>query len=139
MCGLVIHTYNSGIQTNTSRMVYSTDSVSPPVLTHHPVSISVHDPNQYLWENPPQRHSAIISVDAYTNTNTILCCQPLTACKRYPRERMQIIGIFVFLFLFTPEGFTTMVANKGLEKARAYLNMVHLLYIPSKGCGVNFR
>ena len=28
----------------------------------------------------------------------------------------------LFLFLFTPVGFTMMVANDGLEKARAYLN-----------------
>jgi len=47
----------------------------------------------------------------------------------------------VWLFV-TPEGFTTVVANEGLEKARAYLNQVpqdRRLYIPSKGCGVNFR
>jgi len=34
------------------------------------------------------------------------------------------------------------VANEGLEKARAYLNQVPWdwrLYIPSEGCGVNFR
>jgi len=34
------------------------------------------------------------------------------------------------------------VANEGLEKARAYLNQVpqgQRLYIPSEGCGVNFR
>jgi len=37
------------------------------------------------------------------------------------------------LFFVTPEGFTTVVANEGLEKARAYLNQVPLdqwLYIP---------
>ena len=47
------------------------------------------------------------------------------------------------LFVFaTPEGFTTAVANEGLEKARAYLNQVpwdQRLYIPSEGCSVNFR
>jgi len=35
-----------------------------------------------------------------------------------------------------------MVANEGLEKARAYLNQVpqdQCLYIPSEGCSVNFR
>ena len=34
------------------------------------------------------------------------------------------------------------VANGGLEKARAYLNQVpwdRQLYIPSEGCGINFR
>jgi len=31
---------------------------------------------------------------------------------------------FGFLIFVTPEGFTTMVANKGLEKAGAYLNQV---------------
>ena len=67
-------------------------------ITHRPVSISVHDPNQYSGENPPQRHSTIPSVDVYTNTNTILCCQPLRACQRYPRERMQTIGILVFVY-----------------------------------------
>ena len=47
-----------------------------------------------------------------------------------------------FLFFVTPEGFTIIVANEGLEKARAYLNQVprdQRLYIPSEGCGVNFR
>ena len=46
------------------------------------------------------------------------------------------------LFFVTPEGFTTVVANEGLEKARAYLNQVprdRRLYIPSEGCGINFR
>ena len=46
--------------------------------------------------------------------------------------------LFKFFFI-TPEGFTTVVANEGLEKARAYLNQVprdRRLYIP---CGVNFR
>jgi len=49
--------------------------------------------------------------------------------------------VFV-LFFVTPEGFTTVVANKGLEKARAYLNQVpwdQRLYTPSEGGGVNFR
>jgi len=49
---------------------------------------------------------------------------------------------FLFLFFVTPEGFTTVVANEGLEKARAYLNQVRRdrrLFIPSEGCGVNFR
>ena len=31
---------------------------------------------------------------------------------------------FFFFFFITPEGFTTVVANEGLEKARAYLNQV---------------
>ena len=31
------------------------------------------------------------------------------------------MSVFVFV---TPEGFTTMVANEGLEKARAHLNQV---------------
>jgi len=45
-------------------------------------------------------------------------------------------------FFVTPEGFTTVVANEGLEKARAYLNQGprdRRLYIPSKGCGINFK
>ena len=50
---------------------------------------------------------------------------------------------FCFAFVFvSPEGFTTVVANEGLEMARAYLNQVpqdRRLYIPSKGCSVNFR
>jgi len=44
--------------------------------------------------------------------------------------------------IVTPEGFTTVVANEGLEKERTYLKQVprhKRLYIPSKGCGVNFR
>ena len=83
------------IQTNTSRMVYSTDSLSLPVLTHCPASISVHDPNQYSGQNHPQRHSAIPSMDVYTNANTVICCQPLTntrTSKRHPRESVWIIG-----------------------------------------------
>jgi len=52
-----------------------------------------------------------------------------------------MVCVFVlFLFLLPHEGFTTVVSNEGLEKARAYLNQVpdQRLYIPSKG-GVNFR
>jgi len=40
------------------------------------------------------------------------------------------------------KGFTTVVANEGLEKARAYINQVprdRRLYIPSEGCSINFR
>jgi len=51
-----------------------------------------------------------------------------------------------FLIWITPEGFTTctVVANEGLEKARAYSYLIQFprdrrLYIPSEGCGVNFR
>jgi len=56
----------------------------------------------------------------------------------------RVINSFFYLLLFfvTPEGFTTAVADEGLEKARAYLNQVpwdQWLYIPSGGCGVNFR
>ena len=50
--------------------------------------------------------------------------------------------IWFDLIWITPDGFTTVVANEGLEKARAYLNQVpqdRRLYIPSEGCGVNFR
>jgi len=46
------------------------------------------------------------------------------------------------LFFVTPEKFTIMVANEGLEKARAYLKQVlqdRQLYILSEGFGVNFR
>jgi len=50
------------------------NNLNTECTTHCPVSISVHDPNQYLGENPPQRHSAIPSVDVYTNTNMVLCC-----------------------------------------------------------------
>ena len=58
--------------------------------------------------------------------------------------RLSYLDVLFVLFCFvfvTPEGFTTVVANKGLEKARAYLNQVpryQRLYIPSEGCGVNF-
>jgi len=44
--------------------------------------------------------------------------------------------------IVTPEGFTAVVANDGLEKERTYLNQAPQqtrLYIPSEGCGVNFR
>jgi len=46
-------------------------------------------------------------------------------------------------FVFnTPEGFTTMVDNEDLEKARAYLNQFsrdQWLYIPSERYGANLR
>ena len=55
----------------------------------------------------------------------------------------QEVWFFVvfFWFVVTPEGFTTVVANEGLEKARLYLTHCQdrRLYIPSEGCGVNFR
>jgi len=59
-------------------------------------------------------------------------------------ECMRVSGFFFFFFWIwiTPEGFTTVVANEGLEKARAYLNQVprdRRLYIPFEGCGINFR
>jgi len=51
--------------------------------------------------------------------------------------QLQIKSSVLFCFVFvTPEGFTKMVANKGLEKAKAYLNQVpsdQRLYIPSEG------
>jgi len=56
--------------------------------------------------------------------------------------KVKLVVCFCFLFFATPDGFTTVVANKGLEKARADLNQVPRewrLYIPSEGCGVNFR
>ena len=47
------------------------------------------------------------------------------------------VCLFVWLFFFYPEGFTILVTNEDLEKARAYLNQIprdQRLYIPSKGC-----
>ena len=47
-----------------------------------------------------------------------------------------------FLNLTILENFTTMVANEGLEKAEPILNQVPRdgqLYIPSEGCGVNYK
>ena len=47
------------------------------------------------------------------------------------------VCLFVCLFVFAPEGFTTLVTNEGLEKARAYLNQMpwdQRLYTPSEGC-----
>ena len=61
-----------------------------------------------------------------------------------PKSQVQIPPVFVFVcfvFVCLSEGFTTVVANEGLEKATAYLNQVpwdRWLYIPSEGCGVNF-
>jgi len=37
---------------------------------------------------------------------------------------VSIFVLFVVVFFVTPERFTTIVANEGLEKARAYLNQV---------------
>ena len=54
---------------------------------------------------------------------------------------MEVLFLFLLVFV-TPKGFTTVVANEGLEKARDYLTQVtrdQRLYIPSEGCGVNFR
>ena len=42
-----------------------------------------------------------------------------------PPTSLRTVSLFLFfLFFVTPEGFTTVVANEGLEKARAYLNKV---------------
>ena len=38
-------------------------------------------------------------------------------------NHVEVDRFFIFIFL-TREGFTTIVANEGLEKARAYLNQV---------------
>jgi len=70
--------------------------------------------------------------------------QPWLAWLKHSFGYQYIICFFFLFVLFfvTPEGFITVVANEGLEKARAYLNQVprdRRLYIPSKGCGVNFR
>ena len=50
--------------------------------------------------------------------------------------RLCVVCVCFFLFVFvTPEGFITMVANEGLDKARAYLNQVpqdQWVYIPSE-------
>ena len=57
-------------------------------------------------------------------------------------DTLKFVCLFVLFVFVTPGGFTTVVANEGLEKARAYLNQVprdRRLYIPSEGCGVNFR
>jgi len=61
---------------------------------------------------------------------------------RYFSRRLVFFFVCLFFVFFTPEGFTTVVANEGLEKARAYLKQVYWdqrLYIPSKECGANFR
>ena len=44
----------------------------------------------------------------------------------HPLQLLNVPPVSVlFLFIFvTPEGFTTVVANEGLEKARAYFNQV---------------
>jgi len=59
---------------------------------------------------------------------------------KYSKERSQI-DLFLFCFN-TPEGITTMVDTKDLERARAYLNQFpwdQWLYIPSERYGVNLR
>ena len=38
--------------------------------------------------------------------------------------KVKFVVRFCFLFFVTPDGFTTVVANEGLEKARAYLNQI---------------
>ena len=53
-----------------------------------------------------------------------------------------LLFIYLFIYFVTPEGFTTVVVNEGLEKARGNLNQVpwdRWLNIPSKGCGINLR
>ena len=84
-----------------------------------------------LW-NPHQSHS---NCENYcgpdlVNHSTVYCTD---------QTFLPMFLFFFFWFFITPEGFTTVVANEGLEKARAYLNQVpwdRRLYIP---CGVNFR
>ena len=58
-----------------------------------------------------------------TNSNHSLfgsyrCLSEKTSCIVF------FLLLFLGFFLVTPEGFTTVVANEGLEKARAYLNQV---------------
>jgi len=100
-------------------------------ITHRPVSISAHHPNQYSGENPPQRHSTIPSVDVYINTNTILCCQPFTnnrTSTRYPRERMIIGTKFHFAKGFI--GYKSWLQERKRLSVKFYLcsgvTMVHL-------------
>jgi len=52
-CVAYLHTcmHNSGTQISIKTSM--TDSLSLPVVTHRPVSISAHHSNQYLGENPP--------------------------------------------------------------------------------------
>ena len=52
-------------------------------------------------------------------------------------RHLEYIYFFIRLFVFvTPEGFTIMVGNEELEKARAYFT--DSFNIPSEGCSVNF-
>jgi len=83
-----------------------------------------------LW-NPHQSHSNCENYRGpdLVNHSTVYCTD------------RTLLPIFFFGGggFITPEGFTTAVANEGLEKARAYLNQVprdRRLYI---SCGVNFR
>jgi len=46
-----------------------------------------------------------------------------------PTREHCFVLFFVFVFV-TPEGFTIVVANEGLEKARAYLNQAYLNQVP---------
>ena len=51
-------------------------------------------------------------------------------------DRWMLIILGFLVFIITPKGFTTLVANEGLEKARAYLNQVPQdwwLNVSSKG------
>ena len=70
----------------------------------------------------------------------------ITAAVGTALSRWTAMFFFVFVFVFvlfffffgfvTPEGFTNMVANEDLEKARAYLNQVpwdQWLNVSSKG------
>ena len=41
-----------------------------------------------------------------------------------PDQQRSTLAVLPCFNCITPEGFTTMVTNKGLEKARAYLNQI---------------
>ena len=60
---------------------------------------------------------------------------PISAVLR-DQKTLLTFQMFCSFCSVTPEGFTTMVASEGLDKARAYINQVPLdrwLNVPSKG------
>ena len=112
-------------------------------LNWHCTPIAPHHNNQHHWLS--SHNQSLVHQQQLEH-----CC--LQVFRRWDGDKWNVcvclnynnnsIWFDLNLIWIASEGFTTVVANEGLEKARAYLNQVpqyRRLYIPSERCGVNFR
>ena len=67
--------------------------------------------------------SFILAENMFTSYHVFQVAWPVQNRNAKLQTITWLESLFLFVFV-TPEGFTTVVANKGLEKARAYLNQV---------------